>query len=117
MLENKLGITDSTELARTEEKISKQKALQEGGVSQTGYRYLQNGIQVMTKRITPSLRKRIQVYSKTERQIHILLQILLTENPIISIQLTVKLKKRLMRWRMSTHTLKSSRRTLNTITT
>ena len=30
-----------------------------GGVSQTGYRYLQNGIQVMTKRITPSLRNRI----------------------------------------------------------
>lgn len=28
MLENKLGITDSTELARTEEKISKQKALE-----------------------------------------------------------------------------------------
>ena len=27
MLENKLGITDSTELARMEEKISKQKAL------------------------------------------------------------------------------------------
>ena len=27
-LENKLGITDSAELARTEEKISKQKALQ-----------------------------------------------------------------------------------------
>ncbi len=26
MLENKLGITDSTELSRTEEKISKQKA-------------------------------------------------------------------------------------------
>ena len=59
----------------------------------------------------------IQVYTKTERQIHILLQILLTENPIISIKLTVKQKKRLMRWRMSTHTLKSSRRTLNTITT
>ena len=88
-----------------------------GGVYQTGYRHLQNGIQVMTKRITPSLRNRIQVYTKTERQIHILLQILLTENPIISIKLTVKLKKRLMRWRMSTHTLKSSRRTLNTITT
>ena len=82
-----------------------------------GYRYLQNGIQVMTKRITVSLRNWIQVYPKTERQIHILLQILLTENPIISIKLTVKLKKRLMRWRMSTHTLKSSRRTLNTITT
>lgn len=88
-----------------------------GGVSQMGYRYLQNGIQVMTKRITVSLRNRIQVYPKTERQIHILLQILLTENLIISIKLTVKLKKRLMRWRMSTHTLKSSRRTLNTITT
>lgn len=28
MLENKLGITDSTELARAEEKISKQKALE-----------------------------------------------------------------------------------------
>lgn len=28
MLENKLGITDSTELARMEEKISKQKALE-----------------------------------------------------------------------------------------
>ena len=28
MLKNKLGITDSTELARTEEKISKQKALE-----------------------------------------------------------------------------------------
>lgn len=55
--------------------------------------------------------------SKMERQIHILLQILLTENPIISIKLPVKQKKRLMRWRMSTHTLKSSRRTLNTITT
>ena len=82
-----------------------------------GYRYLQNGIQVMTKRITPSRQNRIQVYPKMERQIHILLQILLTENPIISIKLTVKLKKRLMRWRMSTHTLKSSRRTLNTITT
>ena len=47
----------------------------------------------MTKRITVSLRNRIQVYPKTERQIHILLQILLTENPIISIKLTVKLKK------------------------
>lgn len=41
-----------------------------GGVSQMGYRYLQNGIQVMTKRITVSLRNRIQVYPKTERQIH-----------------------------------------------
>ena len=29
MLENKLGITDSTELARMEERISKQKALME----------------------------------------------------------------------------------------
>ena len=28
MLENKLGIADSTELARTEEKISKQKAIE-----------------------------------------------------------------------------------------
>ena len=28
MLENKLGITDSTELARMEERISKQKALE-----------------------------------------------------------------------------------------
>ena len=28
MLENKLGITDSTELARMEEKISKQKAVE-----------------------------------------------------------------------------------------
>ena len=28
MLDNKLGITDSTELARTEEKISKQKAIE-----------------------------------------------------------------------------------------
>lgn len=28
MFENKLGITDSTELARAEEKISKQKALE-----------------------------------------------------------------------------------------
>lgn len=28
MLENKLGVTDSTELARAEEKISKQKALE-----------------------------------------------------------------------------------------
>lgn len=28
MLENKLGITDSAELARTEEKISKQKAVE-----------------------------------------------------------------------------------------
>ena len=28
MLENKLGITDSTELARAEEKISKQKAVE-----------------------------------------------------------------------------------------
>ncbi len=28
MLENKLSITDSTELARAEEKISKQKALE-----------------------------------------------------------------------------------------
>ena len=28
MLENKLGITDSTELARAEEKLSKQKALE-----------------------------------------------------------------------------------------
>ena len=28
MLENKLGITDSTELARAEEKISKQKAFE-----------------------------------------------------------------------------------------
>ena len=28
MLENKFGITDSTELARTEEKISKQKAVE-----------------------------------------------------------------------------------------
>ena len=83
----------------------------------SGGRGIPNGIQVMTKRITVSLRNRIQVYPKTERQIHILLQILLTENPIISIKLTVKLKKRLMRWRMSTHTLKSSRRTLNTITT
>ena len=58
-----------------------------------GHRYLQNGIQVMTKRITASLRNRIQVYHKMERQIHILLQILLTENPIISIKLTVKQKK------------------------
>ena len=30
MLENKLGIMDSTELARSEEKISKQKALEMG---------------------------------------------------------------------------------------
>lgn len=34
MLENKLGITDSTELARTEEKISKQKAVE---MFETGY--------------------------------------------------------------------------------
>ena len=65
----------------------------EGGVSQTGHRYLQNGIQIMTKWITPSLWNRIQVYPKMERQIHILLQILLTENPIISIKLIVKQKK------------------------
>ena len=83
----------------------------------SGGRGIPDGIQVMTKRITPSRQNRIQVYPKMERQIHILLQILLTENPIISIKLPVKQKKRLMRWRMSTHTLKSSRRTLNTITT
>lgn len=34
MLENKFGITDSTELARTEEKVSKQKALK---LFETGY--------------------------------------------------------------------------------
>ena len=34
MLENKLGITDSTELARAEEKISKQKALE---MSESGF--------------------------------------------------------------------------------
>ena len=34
MLENKLGITDSTELARVEEKISKQKAVE---LFETGY--------------------------------------------------------------------------------
>lgn len=64
----------------------------EGVVSKMGHRYLQNGIQVMTKRITPSCQNRIQVYPKMERQIHILLQILLTENPIISIKLPVKQK-------------------------
>lgn len=62
----------------------------------SGGRGIPNGIQVSTKWDTG--------HDETERQIHILLQILLTENPIISIKLIVKQKKRLMRWRMSTHT-------------
>lgn len=65
----------------------------EGGVSQTGHRYLQTWIQVMTKRAIPSCRNRIQVCPKTEGQIHILLQIFLTENHIISINLVWKQKK------------------------
>ena len=64
-----------------------------GGVSQTGHRYLQIRIQVMTKRAIPSYRNRIQVCPKTEGQIHILLQIFLTENHIISINPVWKQKK------------------------
>lgn len=62
----------------------------EGGVSQKGHRYLQIGIQVMTKRVRPSLQNRIQVYPKTEGRIHILLQIFLTENSIRFIRQTGK---------------------------
>lgn len=67
-------------------------------------RYLQIWKLVMTKWTIPSLRSGIQVYPKTEIHIHILLHIFLTENPILSINLTVKRRKQLMRWMMSMHT-------------
>ena len=52
-----------------------------------GGRGIPNGTQVITKREIPSRRNRIQVCPKTKGQIQRLLQIFLTENPIISIYL------------------------------
>lgn len=48
--------------------------------------------------------KRDTGLSRNGDTIHILLHIFLTENPILSINLTVKRRKRLMRWMMSMHT-------------